>query len=300
MFKKICTGVLNALLICLAATTVAFSQDKPTATDTASTPGYATVNGAKIYYEIRGKGEPLVLLHGGLGSIGMYSTSTLAALSATRKVIAIDMPGHGHSTGIDRPMSYASLADDIAGVIKQLGLGSVELAGYSLGGGTALQLTIRHPELVKKLVVISSPYKRKAWHPEILAGMDHMDAAAAEAMKPSPMYQLYASIAPDKNKWVTLVTQTAAALRNDYDWSAGVKAIKVPVLLVFGDADAIPTAEMPRFYELLGGGQRDAGWDNAAAPVSSLAILPQTSHYNILQSPLLTSCIVPFLQKPVK
>jgi pimeloyl-ACP methyl ester carboxylesterase len=260
-----------------------------------STPpsGYAAVNGINLYYESHGAGAPLVLLHGGLMATGLLG-EVLPTLAAQRQVIAVDLQGHGRTADVDRPVRYESMADDIAALVEHLGLGQVALLGYSLGAGTALQTAIRHPGLVSKLVVVSTPCKRAGWHPEVLEGMEQLGPEAAEMMKPSPLYQHYASVAPRPEDWPRLVTKVGDLLRQDYDWSADVAALAMPTMLVFADADSVSTAHAAEFYALLGGGQRDAGWDYSGAPRNRLAILPAT-HYDIFASPLLAPAVTPFL-----
>src|SRR5947199_1995690 len=156
---------------------------------------YADVNGIKLYYEIHGTGRPLILLHGGLGAIEMFGPN-LPALAKGRQVIAVDLQGHGRTADIDRPLSVALMADDIAALIRHLGLENADVLGYSLGGGVALQTAIRHPEVVRKLVVVSSAFKRDGWYPEVLAGMAAMNAEAARFMVGSPPHQVYVAAAP--------------------------------------------------------------------------------------------------------
>lgn len=259
--------------------------------------GYAPVDGLKVYYEIRGTGAPLVVLHGGLGSTDMMSP-IVTALAADRQVIALDLQGHGRTGDIDRPITYEGMADDIAGLMKYLGIEKADVLGYSLGGGTALRVAIQHPNLARRLILISMPYKRDGWYPEIRAAMDQMGPASAEQMKASPLYQNYAKVAPNPADWTTLVTKLGELLRKDYDWSAEVAAIKSPVLLVFGDADAVRTAHSVEFFELLGGGKKDAGWDGSGMSSARLAILPGATHYNILASPLLVPVVTQFLDAP--
>src|SRR5712691_2364715 len=143
---------------------------------------YADVNGVKLYYETHGTGRPMILLHGGLGAIEMFGPN-LPALAKARQVIAVDLQGHGRTADIDRPLSVELMADDIAALITHLGLASAYVMGYSLGGGVALQVAIRHPEVVRKLVVVSTPFKRSAFYPDILTQQGQVGAAAAEAMK---------------------------------------------------------------------------------------------------------------------
>jgi len=163
----------------LAASTKAFGQ-------TAATPpaktGYAPVNGLKLYYEIHGNGDPLVLLHGGLGSMEIFG-ELLPVLAKTRRVLAADLQAHGRAGDIDRPISYEALADDIAGLMKQLGIEKADVMGYSLGAGTALQTTIRHSASVRKLVVVSTVFKRNGWYPEILAAMAQLGPAVAKGLR---------------------------------------------------------------------------------------------------------------------
>ncbi len=185
-----------------------------------------------MYYEIHGSGEPLVLLHGGVGAIEMFG-EVLALLAEGRWVVAVDLQAHGRTADIDRPLSFEAMADDIAALIEHLGLERADVMGYSLGAGVALQTAIRHPDMVRKLVVVSTPFKRDGWYPEVLAGMGQMGPEAAEPMKQSPMYQLYASVAPKPEDWAVLLTKLGELLRQDYDWSEDVVAIEAPTMTPF-------------------------------------------------------------------
>lgn len=263
-----------------------------------SNSGYAAVNGLKIYYEIHGTGEPLILLHGGLGSTGMFDV-ILPQLSQNHRVIAVDLQAHGRTADIDRPLSYESMADDIAGLIKQLGIGKTDVMGYSLGAGVALRTAIQHPGAVRKLVVVSLPCKKSGWYPEVVAAMAQVSSAAAEPMKQSPIYTTYSRIAPQPAAWPVLLDKIGALIKKDYDWSKEVAAIKAPTLLVFGDADAVRPAHIVEFFELLGGGKKDAGWDGSGMSNARLAILPGQTHYNIYSSPALAAAVVPFLDAPI-
>jgi pimeloyl-ACP methyl ester carboxylesterase len=259
---------------------------------------YASVNGLTLYYEIHGTGEPLILLHGGVGAIQMFG-EVLPSLAQNRQVVAVDLQAHGRTADIDRPLSFELMADDIAALIKRLGIEEADVMGYSLGGGVALRTAIQHPEVVRKLVLVSTPFKRDGWYPEILAGMGQMGPQVAEPMKQTPMYQLYASIAPKLEDWPVLLTKLGALLRQDYDWSKEVAAIKAPTLLVVGDADSVRPAHAVAFFELLGGGKVDAGWDGSGMSNARLAILPATTHYNISSSPTLAAVVAPFLDAPM-
>lgn len=251
--------------------------------------GYAPVDGLKMYYEIHGEGQPLVLVHGGVVGITMFS-GNVDALGKGREVIAVELQGHGHTADIDRPLSFEAMADDIAGLVKYLGLQRVDVMGYSLGGEVALQVAIRHPEVVRKLVVVSAAYKRQGMYPEVLAAMEQMGPGAAEMMKKSPLSKMYPNV-----NWATLFTKLGALLSKDYDWSKLVAAIKAPTMLVFADADAVRPEHIAEFYKLLGGGQRDAGLDGSGRSVNELAILPGQTHYTMSAAPALVTAVVPFL-----
>jgi len=257
--------------------------------------GYAPVNGLKMYYEIYGNGEPLVLIHGGVGAIEMFGAN-LTALAQTHKVIAVDLQAHGRTADIDRPLKCELMADDIAALLKYLKIDKADVMGYSLGGEVALRTAIQHPEAVHKLIVVSATFKRDGWYPEILAGMSQMGPTAAEPMKQTPMYRMYAQLAPRPQDWSVLITKLGDLLKQDYNWSDDVKKIKIPTLIIVGDADAVRTSHAVEFFGLLGGGQRDAGWDGSGRPKNcELAILPGLTHYTIFNAPALASTAIPFL-----
>ena len=265
-------------------------------TMTATTPqtGYAPVNGLNLYYEIHGGGAPLILIHGGFGATGMFA-GLLPTLTASRQVIAVDLQGHGRTADIERSLRIESLADDIAALLAHLGIGTASVMGYSLGGAVALQTAIRHPEKVDRLIVVSAPYKRTAWYAESLAGMDQMSGAVAEQMKQTPLYEMYAAIAPRPEDWARMWDKMGDLLRQDFDWSAGVSALTMPTLLVFGDADSVSPLHAAEFFELLGGGQRDGSWDRSGMTPHRLAIVPDTTHYDIFFAPALAAAVAPFI-----
>ena len=254
---------------------------------------HAIVNGLKLYYEVRGDGEPLILLHGGVGASEMFEPM-LPTLAKTRKVIPVHLQAHGHTSDTNRPLRFESMADDIAGLLKHLDLEQADILGYSLGGGVALQTAIRHPDIVHKLILVSTPFKRHGFYPEVLEGMNQMGPEAAKFMSQSPLYQLY----PDVN-WAELFTKLGNLLRLEYDWSEGAAALKPPVMLIYADADSISTAHAIEFFGLLGGGQRDAGLDGSGRPAARLAILPGMTHYDILAFPALAAMVTAFLDAPV-
>ena len=244
---------------------------------------YADVNGISLYYEEHGSGQPLILLHGGYATSETYA-AILPSLASGRRVIAVDLQGHGRTADVDRPLSFQTMGDDIAALIRHLGLAQADVMGYSFGAGTALRTAIQHPDLVRRLVIVSHPVRHDGWFPQSLAGFDQMGPGFAEAMKQSPIYEAYARVAP-----------RVELLRQDYDWSAEVAEITAPVMLVYGDADSVWPAHIAEFYALLGGGLRDANWDGSARPVARLAILPGHTHYDISFSPDLVNAVIPFL-----
>ncbi len=258
---------------------------------------YADVNGIKLYYERQGAGRPLILLHGGLGSMEMFGPN-LATLARAREVIAVDLQGHGRTADIDRPLSVKAMADDIAALIEHLKLERPDVMGYSLGGGVALATAIRHPEVVGKLVLVSTVFKRSGFYPEILTQQGQVGATAAEAMKQTPMYQLYASIAPRPEDWPRLLDKIGAAMKEDFDLSAEIAGITATTMVVAGDADIFPPAHAVELFGLLGGGKRDGGWDGSGRPRSRLAILPGLTHYTLFSAPALASTVIPFLDEP--
>jgi|SRR5579859_815809 len=265
---------------------------------TPPTAHYADVNGIRLYYEIHGSGQPLVLLHGGLGSIEMFGP-VLSLLAASRQVIGVDLQAHGRTADVDRPMRFETMADDIAALIEHLGLEQADVMGYSLGGGVALRTAIQHPQRVRKLVLVSTPFQHAGWYPEVLAGMAQMGPGAAEPMKQTPMYQAYASLAPRVEDWPVLLTKLGELLRQDYDWSQAAGGLRLPTLIVLGDCDSVRTGHAVQFFELLGGGQRDAGWDGSGMPAARLAVLPSTTHYTIFNSPALAIAVEAFLDVPL-
>jgi pimeloyl-ACP methyl ester carboxylesterase len=281
--------------LALLAVTLAFGQSGHAA-DPKS--GYAAVNGLRLYYEIHGTGQPLVLLHGGLGSTGMYDP-LLPLIGKDRQVIAVDLQAHGRTADIDRPMSCEAMADDIAALLKSLGIEKADVMGYSLGGGTALRMAIQHPGAVRKLVLVSTTFSKNGWFPEVDTATSQLNATAAEMMKGSPAYQTYAKIAPRPADWPVLVTKTGELMKKDYDWSKDVAAMRMPTLLVFGDADAIRPAHMVEFYQLLGGGKKDAGWDGSGMSIPRMAMLPGATHYDILASPGFGGVVATFLDAPM-
>ena len=260
--------------------------------------GYAPVNGIELYYEIHGEGKPLVLLHGGFGAIEMFGPN-MAALAASRQVIGVDLQGHGRTLPVDRPMTFANLATDVAELIRWLGYDKADVMGYSLGGATALRTAIDHPEVVDKLIITSSCYAFSGWHDYNQQGMKGMaanPAVAVEPMKQTPMYAQYTQLMPDaETNWPKTIAQTAALVGQDYDWTEGVKGLTMPTMIIVGDWDAVRISHATSFFELLGGGKQDANWDGSGMNRNRLAVLPGATHYTSFMDPRLATTAIGFL-----
>ena len=257
--------------------------------------GHVEANGVRYYYEVHGRGEPLLLLHGGLGNIDMFGLN-IPALSAARQVIAVDLHGHGRTTLGDRPIDLVDIGNDLAIVLKTLGYTQVDVAGYSFGGGAALRLAIQHPALVRRLVVMSAPFAQDGFHAEMLPQQAQVGAAMAPMMKDTPMYQSYVKIAPKPEDFPRLLDRMGEMMRKPYNWAAEVKTLTMPVMLVYGDSDMIRPAHIVEFYALLGGGLKDAGWMREHMSKNRLAILPDVTHYELFMSPQLAPTVLSFLQ----
>src|SRR5437870_5111559 len=254
----------------------------------------ANVNGIQLAYQEFGQGDPLILLHGAFGSVEMFGPN-VDALAAGQRVIGVDLQSHGRTPAVDRPMRFETMADDIAALIGQLRLERAAIMGFSLGGGVALRTGIQHPEVVERPVLVSTPFKRQGWHPEMTAGMDAMGPETAGFLMRSPMYEAYQKVAPNVEDWAVLVRQVAEVVKIDYDWSGEIPKLTMPVMLVIGDADGMPPSHAVEFFGLLGGGQRDAGWDRLGMTQHRLAILPGVTHYDINVVPALSAAVIPFL-----
>lgn len=265
-----------------------------TTTSRATRAGHLPVNGVTYYHEIHGQGEPLLLLHGGLGSMDMFGP-LLPALARNREVIALDLHGHGRTTLGDRPISLIDIADDIRVILDTLGYGAVDVMGYSFGAGVAFRLAVQHPEHVRRLVLVSGGYAQDGYHPEMLPMQAQLGAHMAEMMKQTPMYISYSAVAPNPADWPRLLDRMGELMRTPYDWTEDVKRLGMPVMLIYGDADMFRLEHIMNFYRLLGGGLKDAGWMREHMSGNRLAILPNLTHYEIFMSPGMLDAALPFL-----
>jgi pimeloyl-ACP methyl ester carboxylesterase len=257
---------------------------------------YAEVNGINLYFETHGTGQPLILLHGGLGSGEMFGP-TLTELAQQHQVIAVDLQGHGRTADIDRPIDIRLMADDIAALIDHLKLDKPDVVGYSLGGGVALFTAVKYPDKVRRLVVASAHARRDAIPPEMLAQQAQVNAAAAEFLKDTPMWELYQRVAPHPEDFPRLLDKVGEAMAQDYDYTEDVRSLQVPTLLVAADADMAPPSHYVEMFKLLDGGLRDGGWMGEGRPKGghALAILPGLTHYNLAISPLFAAVTLNFL-----
>jgi pimeloyl-ACP methyl ester carboxylesterase len=257
---------------------------------------YADVNGINLYFETHGTGRPLILLHGGLGSGEMFGP-TLPQLAQQHQVIAVDLQGHGRTADIDRPIDIRLMADDIAALIDHLRLDKPDVVGYSLGGGVALLTAVKYPDKVRRLVAASAHAWRNAIPPEMLAQQAQVNAAAAEFLKDTPMYELYQRVAPRPEDFPRLLDKMGESMAHDFDYTEEVRGLQVPTLLVAADADMAPPSHYVEMFKLLDGGLRDGGWMGEGRPKGghALAILPGLTHYNLAISPLFAAVTLNFL-----
>ena len=282
------TLLAGAALLCLAAANPSFAETKPagasmnaaTTTPTAAAKAagqYATVNGLKIYYEVHGQGRPLVLLHGGLMNIPALGP-LLPALAAGRQVVAVELEGHGRTRDLDRPLSLDQMTTDVAGLINQLGLRDADVFGFSMGGAVAMRLASRHAELVRKLVLVSTGYSNDFFYPSVLA---QWPGLSAEGLKGTPMETAYLQTAPDPARWPVFIDKMKQMMLGTAPLQpAEIGAIKAPTLLMLGDADLIRPEAAVDMFRLLGGARPDGGM--AGLPESRFAVLPGTTHFDIL------------------
>lgn len=265
------------------------------ATTTAHT-GYAPVNGLNMYYEIHGAGQPLVLIHGAFSAIGTSFGQILPGLAENREVIAVELQGHGRTADIDRPLSVPQMADDVVALLRHLGLEPADFLGYSTGAAVALEIAIRYPEVVRKLVLISVTYTLSGVHPGLMEGLGE---AKPEMMYGSPWHEEYTRLAPNPQDFDNLFAKKTQMDREIQDVPAeAIAAIEAPTLLIIGDSDLVRPEHAVEMFRLLGGGV--FGDMPPGLPNSQLAILPGTSHVTVVsRTDLLLAIIPPFLDAPM-
>ena len=260
--------------------------------------GYAeAAEGLRVYYEIYGEGEPIVVLAGGFGDTSSMA-QVIGPLSRTRQVIGIDLEGHGHTALRQTPMSHERNGDDVAAVLRHLNV-KADVAGYSHGGDAAIRLAIQHPELVRNLIVISTAAERDGWHPELLPAMASVSSAQLPQFKQTPFYKRYVTVAPHPDQFGLLMDRMGELMKKDYDWRPEIAKLQMPTLLLFADHDAVSMKHIAEFFSLFGGGVRDPGW--AGPPKyarARLAIVPGYTHYNFGMGPDVARVIEGYLTHP--
>lgn len=294
MHRSTVALLLAACVTVVASTTHAAAAPGARRVAPVKQTGHLEINGVNYYYERLGKGEPLLLLHGGLGSMDMFRPA-LPVLVDHREVIAIDLQGHGRSTLGDRPIVIVDMANDVAAFLDKLDLPQVDVLGYSMGGAVALRLAIQYPAKVRRLVLASAGFAQEGFYPEMLPQQAAVGAAMADQMKETPMYKSYMAVAPHPEDFPRLLDRMGAWMRTPYNWADEVKTLPMPVMLIYGDSDMFRPEHIVEFYHLLGGGLRDAGWQREHMSRNRLAILPDLTHYEIFLSPALMTTALPFL-----
>lgn len=275
MKKRSIIARITACCLIMLMHTTGFSQ--PSAKANLKSSGYAPVNGQKIYYEIYGEGKPLLLLHGAYMTIDMNWAQLIPELSKNRKVIALEMQGHGRTRLGYRPYSFENLGDDVAKTLSYLKVDSTDVVGYSFGGTVAYQLVINHPKLVRKMVIISSTYKSSGWQKEVREAFLSMKP---EFLSNTPLKTEYVKVAPDTSEWNTFVKKMIEFDHVDYNFGdENVSAIKSPVLLISGDSDGIDKPVLMDTFKRLGG---CIFADMSAPSKSQLAILPGQGHVSLM------------------
>ena len=278
--------LLIAIIMPAAASSSNAQQIKPTSS------GYAPANGIKVYYEVYGEGKPIVLLHGAFYTIEMNWGQLIPELAKTRKVIAIEMQGHGHTPYSDRKLSRATLASDVEKVMDYLKIDSADIAGYSFGGQVAYQFPIQSPKRLRKLVIISSVHKSAGWLPEV---NDVFKIMKPEHFADSPLQAAYDAVAPDKTKWNKFLEQMIASAGEPFDLGDdNIAKITAPVLIISGDNDGMDKIELAKTYKLLGGGVSAL---MQPMPKSHLAIVPNQDHVSLMnQTRVIFDYLNSFLQ----
>ncbi len=264
-------AVLLIPMLFLAASKSNGQQIKP------AESGYAPVNGIKVYYEVYGQGKPLVLLHGAFYTIDMNWGELIPELSKTRKIIAIEFQGHGHSPYSDRKLDIVTFARDVEGVMDYLKIDRADVAGYSMGGSVAYQFAVLSPKRLNRLVIISSTYKTDGWLPIVDTAFKDFKP---ELFDNTPLKQAYDAVAPDKADWTKFLMQMFVFAKVPFDCGdANIAKITAPVLIISGDNDGLNKIELMKTYQLLGGG---VAADLQPMPKSHLAIVPSQSHVSLM------------------
>lgn len=294
MNTRIITGLLVAIVVtlmvaCQKENQATSTESKDTVSNQTLKPaesGYADVNGLKMYYEVYGSGKPIVLLHGSYMTIPLNWKHIIPLLAKDRKVIVTEMQGHGRTRDIPREISYEGMADDVSGLLKHLAIDSADILGYSMGGGVAFQVAVRHPEQVRRLVVLSGTYAHDGWWPEIEA----MYATfTADMFNGTPIQKQYDSLGNDPAHFHEFVKKVISIDLKPYDWTKDVKKIQAPMFMAIGDADGVRYEHALELFRAKGGGKMG---DLHGLPKSRLAVIPGTTHIGMIQR---TNWLIPMI-----
>jgi pimeloyl-ACP methyl ester carboxylesterase len=284
--------MITRFLLAIPLAILMACQPKPKAVTIEETPlkptdtGYAAVNGLQLYYEVYGSGKPIVLIHGSYMNIPMNWSHIIPLLAKDRKVIVAEMQAHGRTKDISRPLSYEGMADDVSGLLKHLHVDSADVLGYSMGAGVAFQVAVRHPEQVRRLVILSGAYAHDGWWPEVEASFATF---TPEMFKGTPIQTAYESMGNDPAHFDDFVKKVISIDVKSYDWTQEVKNIPAPMLIALGDADGVRYEHALELFRAKGGGKMG---DLHGLPKSRLAILPGTTHIGMMQR---TDWLVPMV-----
>jgi len=271
------------LLLTFVATDASAQQEPMT--------GYAPINGINMYYEVHGRGEPVVLLHGAFMTITNNWAGWTGELSKTRRVIAVEMQGHGRTADVSRDITYDNLADDVAALLDYLKIPRADLIGYSMGGAVAMQCAIRHPDKVRRAVIMSSTFRSDGM---IAEGLEAISTLTADAFKGSPIEAEYKKLSPTPGDFPHFVQRIVATASKGYDFGADkLEATPAPMFFIHGDADGVRLAHVAEMFRLKGG---EIHGDMKPRSASRLAILPNTTHVTLMQRmPIIVPMVNDFL-----
>jgi len=256
--------------------------------------GSVDAAGVPVHWESRGTGgTPLVLVHGGFGSAGTFA-ATAPAWATDRRVVRVELQGHGHTPLGRSPLSFDALGDQVAAVVREVVGQPADVLGYSLGGLATLRTALRHPDLVRRLVLAAAPCRRSGWYPEVQQGMAGVSSAGFAMMRQTPLYAAYADVAPVVEDFPRLMDAVGALLGSAYDWTDEVAGLVPDTLLVYADGDSVPVTHAAEFFGRLGGGLRDVDWSGAGRSRHRLAVLPGRTHHDLLDAPALPGLVREF------
>jgi len=295
MNRHLVTGLSTATVIAMATSCQpppkepASPERKETVVSQSLKPsesGHADVNGLELYYEVYGQGKPIVLLHGSFMTIPLNWSQFIPLLAKDRKVIVAEMQGHGRTRDIAREFSYEGMADDVSALLRHLKIDRADILGYSMGGGVAFQVAVRHPEQVRRLVVLSGTYAHDGWWPDVEASFATMNA---DMLKGTPIQKQYEELGNDPAHFHEFVKKVISIDLKPYDWSKDVKNIQAPIFMAIGDVDGVRYEHALELFRAKGGGKMG---DIHGLPQSRLAIIPSTTHIGLIQR---TDWLIPMI-----